>query len=173
MPSPESDLLKVSPDAGLDEIKKAYRKAALVHHPDHNPDPHAARHFRRLTEAYLILSEAARVREPVRRRTVPPHERISFLIADLRSLVNRWPAERWSRPVDGLPAAVWVAGILGVLGTRVEPHPAAIAEALAAWKPDPQGRPLSRTETKAWSLALDAAEARVRALDRPARRPSK
>lgn len=48
------DLLHVSPNSGDDEIKKAYRKAALKHHPDKGGDPEL---FKDLTHAYEVLSD--------------------------------------------------------------------------------------------------------------------
>ncbi|KAL1411060.1 Type I HSP40 co-chaperone [Vanrija albida] len=50
----ETDLLGVSPSAGDDEIKKAYRKKALKHHPDKGGDPEL---FKELTHAYEVLSD--------------------------------------------------------------------------------------------------------------------
>lgn len=52
--------LGVEPDATLDEIKRAYRRAAMKWHPDRNPgreaDAHAA--FQQIRDAYSILSDA-------------------------------------------------------------------------------------------------------------------
>ena len=51
-------ILGVSKDAGDNEIKKAYRKAAIVHHPDKNPgDTEAETRFKDLSEAYETLSD--------------------------------------------------------------------------------------------------------------------
>lgn len=51
------ETLSVSTDATPDEIKKAYRRLAMQHHPDRNPgDQSAIDKFRQITEAYEILS---------------------------------------------------------------------------------------------------------------------
>ena len=53
------ELLGVSRSADAEEIKKAYRKAALAHHPDRNPgDKKAEDKFKEATEAYQVLSDA-------------------------------------------------------------------------------------------------------------------
>jgi molecular chaperone DnaJ len=53
------DILGVNRDASDDEIKKAYRKLAMKHHPDRNPDnPKAEEQFKEAKQAYEILSDA-------------------------------------------------------------------------------------------------------------------
>ncbi|ORY82132.1 cysteine string protein [Protomyces lactucae-debilis] len=52
-------ILGIEKDASDSEIKKAYRKAALINHPDKNPDdPEAEARFKDVGEAYAILSDA-------------------------------------------------------------------------------------------------------------------
>ena len=52
------EVLGVARDTGGDEIKKAYRKAALQFHPDRNQgDPEAEGKFKEAAEAYEVLSD--------------------------------------------------------------------------------------------------------------------
>lgn len=52
------EVLGVSRDAGLDEIKKAYRRLAVMYHPDKNPGDKAAEEkFKEATEAYEVLKD--------------------------------------------------------------------------------------------------------------------
>lgn len=49
-------ILQVPQGAGLEEVKSAFRKQAFRLHPDLNPSPKAAEEFRRLNEAYVLLT---------------------------------------------------------------------------------------------------------------------
>jgi molecular chaperone DnaJ len=52
------EVLGVNRDASDEDIKKAYRKLAMKHHPDRNPDnPKAEEQFKEAKEAYETLSD--------------------------------------------------------------------------------------------------------------------
>ncbi|MDE6040247.1 MAG: DnaJ domain-containing protein, partial [Muribaculaceae bacterium] len=52
------EVLGVSRDATADQIKKAYRKKAVMYHPDKNPgDKEAEEKFKEAAEAYDVLSD--------------------------------------------------------------------------------------------------------------------
>ena len=55
------EILGVERTASDKEIKAAYRKLALLHHPDKNPgDKGAEELFKQAAEAYAVLSDAGK-----------------------------------------------------------------------------------------------------------------
>lgn len=55
-------ILEVSPDASVEEIKASYRRLVKSYHPDVNPSPQAAEIIRLLTASYDVLSNDYRRR---------------------------------------------------------------------------------------------------------------
>jgi len=57
------EVLGVAKDADEKDIKKAYRRVAMKHHPDRNPDDATAEaKFKEASEAYEILSDGQKRR---------------------------------------------------------------------------------------------------------------
>ncbi len=58
------EVLGVGRDASDEELKKAYRKLAMQHHPDRNEgDARAEEKFKEASEAYAVLSDAGKRRQ--------------------------------------------------------------------------------------------------------------
>jgi molecular chaperone DnaJ len=51
------EILGVTRESSVDEIRKAYRRLAREYHPDVNPDPAAEERFKEVSAAYEILSD--------------------------------------------------------------------------------------------------------------------
>ncbi|MEM2094235.1 MAG: molecular chaperone DnaJ [Candidatus Bathyarchaeia archaeon] len=57
------EVLGVSRNASVDEIKAAYRKLAMEYHPDRNKSPEAEEKFKEISEAYAVLSDPEKRRQ--------------------------------------------------------------------------------------------------------------
>lgn len=69
-------VLGVSPEATAEEVKKAYRKQALETHPDRNPDdPTAEERFKKISEAYGVLSDVQKRAQYDQYRRLGIHQR--------------------------------------------------------------------------------------------------
>ena len=52
------EILGVARDAAEADVKKAYRRLAMKHHPDRNPgNPESEAHFKEAKEAYEVLTD--------------------------------------------------------------------------------------------------------------------
>mmetsp|Transcript_178247 Transcript_178247/g.571383 ORF Transcript_178247/g.571383 Transcript_178247/m.571383 type:complete len:388 (+) Transcript_178247:162-1325(+) len=51
------EVLRVPPEVTDKELKTAYRKLVMKHHPDKDPSPGAAERFQRISHAYEVLSD--------------------------------------------------------------------------------------------------------------------
>ncbi len=57
-------LLGVDEGANADEIKAAFKKLALLYHPDKNPDNDAEENFKRVVRAYAIITGKEKAYQP-------------------------------------------------------------------------------------------------------------
>lgn len=50
-------ILEIDRNASQEDIKKAYRKLAMKYHPDKSKDPDTQEHFKKISEAYQVLTD--------------------------------------------------------------------------------------------------------------------
>src|SRR5262249_54765533 len=85
------ETLGVPRDASDADIKKAFRQAALKHHPDRNPgDPHAEERFKAVNEAYAVLSDGNRRAQYDRVGRGGLRRARGSLRGPVRRLLRRW-----------------------------------------------------------------------------------
>ncbi|WP_319526527.1 DnaJ C-terminal domain-containing protein [uncultured Desulfosarcina sp.] len=88
-------ILGVSKNATDNEIKKAYRKLAMKYHPDHSKDDkHAEEMFKKVSEAYAVLSDKEKRKQYDTFGSADFHQRYSqediFRNADLGDILKEF-----------------------------------------------------------------------------------
>ena len=66
------EILQVHPSAHPEIIQAAYRRLALLYHPDTNPAPEASEVMARVNRAYAVLSDPEKREEYDRSRATQP-----------------------------------------------------------------------------------------------------
>lgn len=99
-------LLEVKYTASSKEIRKAYRKKALVLHPDKNPDnPNAADLFDQVNKAYELLSDEKKKKEYDTKLQVQREREAKWEAANAEIRAMRETLERNERKADEKRAA--------------------------------------------------------------------
>jgi hypothetical protein len=113
------ELLNVAADAQASDIRRAFHKLALEHHPDRNPgDDSAAARFRKVHEAYSVLSDPEQRKiydlkfsgYNAHHRTIQPY--VHCAVSKTEALLNEEFEVVYSFPSDGrffrrAHSAVW------------------------------------------------------------------
>lgn len=101
------DALSIKPEATQDEIKKAYRKAALKYHPDKNKDkPDAGEKFKEVSQAYEILSD------PEKRKVYDQYG-LEFLLRGGAEAPPQGGPGPGGVPFEGMPGGFGMGGMPG------------------------------------------------------------
>jgi DnaJ-class molecular chaperone len=95
-------VLGLMPDTSQDEVKRAYRRLAMQHHPDRNrDDPHSEDKLKEINEAYRILGDPVKrwAYDQIRIPHAQAHPFMSsrFVHIDLETLLQRFTG--WDREI--------------------------------------------------------------------------
>lgn len=109
-----ANILGLRPGFTDDELKTAYRKLALIYHPDRNPDPEAAVKFKDIQKAYDALNGGKTpqptytynhtYRSKPTARPKPPPRRSDFIITDAPPPTR----DIWGKPLTKQEQMDWI-----------------------------------------------------------------
>lgn len=87
-------ILEINRDADLSIIKKAYRRLALLYHPDKNKHPKAQAKFVTITEAYEIL------KDPIKKKLYDANFETSYKTTTATTESYYTHREKWSKDAE-------------------------------------------------------------------------
>ncbi len=102
-------ILGIARNATAQEIKKAYRRLAFKYHPDHNHEPEAEENFKKINEAYEVLTNpekraaydarlASYAQSPVTRKPYKPNDSI---VEESVRIIMQKGTPRWAKVLAG------------------------------------------------------------------------
>jgi curved DNA-binding protein CbpA len=131
------DTLEISRLASREEIRSAYRRLALRHHPDRaaGDKEEAARRFLEIQAAYEVLSDPGRRRRYDRSLAVDlPEERLAGQSrSETGQITFREPSSTPSTSSSGFPWWGWPAGAAIILGWVALPILVGVGGAMEAF----------------------------------------
>ncbi|MBD3637366.1 MAG: DnaJ domain-containing protein [Crocinitomicaceae bacterium] len=86
-------ILGINPTSDQNAIKKAYRKQALIYHPDRNDSPDAHYRFIKITEAYEILTGQKRINTSTQ-TTYRPKTKEEIFAEKIAAAKERWKRQQ-------------------------------------------------------------------------------
>jgi molecular chaperone DnaJ len=154
------EILGIAKTATPEEIKKAYRKLALQHHPDRNPETGNDERFKEIGEAYSVLKDASKRAEydKLRDAIASGYGRVpgGFRVEDF-GFGEEFDVEDLLRQIFGQGASGFGSGGFGPFGFgRVQARP-------------PRGRDVETTVSVSFDEAARGTERKVR-IDLPSGR---
>ena len=109
------EILGISEIATDSEVEKAYRRLAMIYHPDRNPHASAEIKFKEIREAYGVLSDRKRRGRYDRSRFERRQSEDDNDDIDARTSDRRADAEHTNMGVGKWRTAKWSLGLIGVL----------------------------------------------------------
>lgn len=110
------DVLRITPRASHEEVKRAFRSLAKRYHPDKSPDPKNAIRFKAILKSYKTLGDTYKRRVYDRSINVSPFNPIQSVSSDPFGARNRYGSNKVHAKVraGGSADRNYTMGVIGI-----------------------------------------------------------